>query len=393
MPTSFPLTVSDSDFTAFARLRLSLPAGLANDPAPRCDCGATILPVDSDHPLTCACLALRQTSRHDLVTTSWRCIATRAGVHTMAEPHFRFFPAPSSPLATPSAEPALTSSSGGCAFSLPVLVTDAPALAPAVAPVLPNNPALCPCPGAPFRSPDRLGAPPSLAHRARWDVMFVFPRRLMVVDVSVIHPAAAYFAGGAARTPLGYMSLCQVPPVSSSTRRLRPFLGALRAPPGFAAAAQDASKQRAYWQVSSALPFVPISLESFRRLGAPALTLLGDVADQAVQAGGPGLSRAAFISGALRKLSVALCRGNASLCWSGAHVATRAAGRPRCAVSPSPRLRLFRPVTRPVCGLGCLVRLSLRCVALLFGLFVRLQVALFPAGGPFLPSLYVILYM
>jgi hypothetical protein len=103
-------------------------------------------------------------------------------------------------------------------------------------------------------------------------------------------------------------------------------MGAARAP-GFAAAARDASKRRAYRQVSSALPFVPMSVESFGRLGAPALTLLGDLADQAVQAGGPGLSRAVFISGALRELSVALCRGNASLCRSGAYVATRAAGR------------------------------------------------------------------
>jgi hypothetical protein len=39
-----------------------------------------------------------------------------------------------------------------------------------------------------------------------------------------------------------------------------------------------------------------MSVEFFGRLGAPALTLLGDLADQAVQAGGPGLSRAAFIS-------------------------------------------------------------------------------------------------
>jgi hypothetical protein len=70
-----------------------------------------------------------------------------------------------------------------------------------------------------------------------------------------------------------------------------------------------------------------LSVESFGRLGAPALTLLGDLTDQAVQAGGPGLSRAAFISGALRELGVALCRGNASLCRSGAYVATRAAGR------------------------------------------------------------------
>jgi hypothetical protein len=79
--------------------------------------------------------------------------------------------------------------------------------------------------------------------------------------------------------------------------------------------------------VSSALPFVPMSVESFGRLGAPALSLLEDLVDQAVQAGGPGLSRAAFISGALRELSVALCRGNASLCRSAAYIATRAAGR------------------------------------------------------------------
>jgi hypothetical protein len=79
--------------------------------------------------------------------------------------------------------------------------------------------------------------------------------------------------------------------------------------------------------VSSALPLVLMSVESFGRLGAPALTLLGDLAAQAVQAGGPGLSRAAFISGALRELSVPLCRGNASLCRSGAYVATRATCR------------------------------------------------------------------
>jgi hypothetical protein len=82
--------------------------------------------------------------------------------------------------------------------------------------------------------------------------MFVFPHRLVVGDVSVIHLAAASFAVGAARTP------------------------------GFAAPARDASKRRAYRQVSSALPFVLMSVESFARLWAPALTLLGDLADQAV---------------------------------------------------------------------------------------------------------------
>jgi hypothetical protein len=38
---------------------------------------------------------------------------------------------------------------------------------------------------------------------------------------------------------------------------------------------------------------------------------------------------------------------------------------PRCAVSPDPRRGLFRPVSRPVCGFGCLVRLrfALRSLA------------------------------
>jgi hypothetical protein len=73
-----------------------------------------------------------------------------------------------------------------------------------------------------------------------------------------------------------------------------------------------------------------MSVESLGRIEAPALTLLGDLADQAVQAGGPDLFRAAFIQGALQ--------------------------------------------------------------ALLCGVCVRLHLVLFPAGGPFLPSLSVNLY-
>jgi hypothetical protein len=119
--------------------------------------------------------------------------------------------------------------------------------------------------------------------------MFVFPCRLVVGDVSVIHPAAASFAVGAARAP------------------------------GIAAAARDASKRRAYRQVSSALPFVPMSVKSFRRLGAPALTLLGDLTDQAVQAGEPGLSRAAFsgrVPASVGRVRRDACRRLGSDAWS-----------------------------------------------------------------------------
>jgi hypothetical protein len=142
--------------------------------------------------------------------------------------------------------------------------------------------------------------------------------------------------------------------------------------------------------VSFALPFVPMSVESFGRLGAPALTLLGDLADQAVQAGGPGLSRAAFISWALWEPSVALCRGNASLCRSGAYVATRAAGRTPMRSLARPSAEVVKACLAPhVWVWGVWFGFALRCVALLCGVFLRLHLAWFPAGGPFLPSLCV----
>jgi hypothetical protein len=79
--------------------------------------------------------------------------------------------------------------------------------------------------------------------------------------------------------------------------------------------------------MSSGLPFAPLSVESFRRFGAPALLLLRSLADHAVQAGSPDLSRAAFIWGALRELCVALYRCNASLGRCGLYALTWASGR------------------------------------------------------------------
>jgi hypothetical protein len=139
--------------------------------------------------------------------------------------------------------------------------------------------------------------------------MFVFPRQPVLGGVSVIHPAAASFTWSAARTP------------------------------GFAAAARDTSKRRAYRQVSSALPFLLMLVESFGRLGAPALTLLGDLAGQVVQAGGPGLSLGGAPGAELYPLL-----GNSSLCQSGASrasVAMQASGR-------TPMRGLARPSTEVV---------------------------------------------
>jgi hypothetical protein len=86
-------------------------------------------------------------------------------------------------------------------------------------------------------------------------------------------------------------------------------------------------REQAYQRVSSGLPFMPVSVDSFGRLGPPALSFLRSVADDAVQAEGPGLSRGTFILGALQELGVVLCRDNASLGRSDLYALTRASGR------------------------------------------------------------------
>jgi hypothetical protein len=55
-------------------------------------------------------------------------------------------------------------------------------------------------------------------------------------------------------------------------------------------------------------PFVPFSVESYGRIGQPAMKLLHALGDEAA---GPGeVTRASFVAGASREISVGLCRGN-----------------------------------------------------------------------------------
>jgi hypothetical protein len=105
--------------------------------------------------------------------------------------------------------------------------------------------------------------------------------------------------------------------------------------------------------VSSSLPFMPLSVESFVCLGASALPLLRSLADHVVQAGSPGLCPDALISGALRDLGVALCRGNASLDQSGLYALSLRLAGPRCVASLAPRLR-WSEVARGCLLDGCL---------------------------------------
>jgi hypothetical protein len=203
MPTSFPLTLSNSDFTSCARLHLGLPAGPAS--ALWCERGTTILLGASDHPLTCTCLGLQQTSRHDFVTKK-------------------------APFCCSGGRP---NQSG---IPLPLL-PDAPALAQVAAPGMPDNPAPSPGPGAPFRSLHPPGVPSPLGPGAEGDIIVSFraglwwmrflsstwrPRPLLgelraarvcgwcpgrvqavLVSAGVFHPALCAHVGRVLRAPCG----------------------------------------------------------------------------------------------------------------------------------------------------------------------------------------------
>jgi hypothetical protein len=114
------------------------------------------------------------------------------------------------------------------------------------------------------------------------------------------------------------------------------------------------------------------------------VNLYQTLADQAVQAGGAGLSWAAFILGAIWGLSVALCWGNASLCWSGACVATRASGRTSMRDLARPSAEVVEACLTPhVYNLRFWFGFALRCVALLCAVCVGLHLVLFRLAGLF----------
>ena len=79
---------------------------------------------------------------------------------------------------------------------------------------------------------------------------------------------------------------------------------------GAAAARRDRDKDRAYRRHDpDAYDFVPLSHESYGRMSPRAMEHLNHLADVAVRCG--EVRRAVFVTNALRRLSVALCKGNA----------------------------------------------------------------------------------
>jgi hypothetical protein len=105
------------------------------------------------------------------------------------------------------------------------------------------------------------------------------PQGISITDISVIHPLSMNIISWAATMA------------------------------GAAASHCDQQRRTAYAQVEPhGYGFVPFSVEAYGRLGQPAMTLLHLLVDKA--AGPRGVTRASFVHGALRELSMGLCRGN-----------------------------------------------------------------------------------
>ena len=113
---------------------------------------------------------------------------------------------------------------------------------------------------------------------SRGDILIALPNALTVADVSVIHPAAPTYVRAAAQTA------------------------------GSAAANRDQSKRDRYQTADpTGYAFTPLSTESYGRLGQPAMELLSQLGT--IAAAGGSVDRDVFVANALRRLSIALCRG------------------------------------------------------------------------------------
>jgi hypothetical protein len=234
LPTSFALTLNDTEFKCAMRHRLGLSHLPANAHEVQCDCGRHIQPGDHDHAMTCRKLAGTWTLRHDMLKGVWRRLGNRAGVATSEEPELE-----------------------------------------------------------PLQRYGRAADEPGMG--ARGDILYALDSALTVADVSVVHPAAPTYRQAASRDA------------------------------GAAAAHRDRSKREQYERADpQGYAFIPLSVESYGRLGKPAMELLNTLA---TKAGGSEEFKGCFVTNALRELSVALCKGNAVLYRRGLNMLAKKSGR------------------------------------------------------------------
>jgi hypothetical protein len=122
------------------------------------------------------------------------------------------------------------------------------------------------------------------------------PTEIVVADVSVTHRCAKSYVHRAAATP------------------------------GTPAAARDDEKRRKYARAgTSSYRLVPLTRETYGRMGRPAYEFLVSMADQAASDG--TVSKGAFIVNALQELSVSLCSGIARQVRAAGPLRRRLAGR------------------------------------------------------------------
>jgi hypothetical protein len=131
---------------------------------------------------------------------------------------------------------------------------------------------------------------------ARGDVLVALESGMTVVDVSVTHPPGVALRAASAATD------------------------------GAAAARRDAEKRRTYNRLApNGYPLVPFSVETYGRLGKPAVVFLGMLGAEAMAGG--DVSKSGFVAAALQELSVGLCKGNYLMHRASLGVLAGVAGR------------------------------------------------------------------
>ena len=231
MPVMPTLRLSDYAVTFALRTRLSLPACRSTDRLPSCTCDNTVTDA-ATHALGCGSRGNMRGARHTLLLHAWQRIASKAGCDTVTEP----------PLA-------------------PLIQAE---------------------PGQPQVKPS-----------SRADLLLCLKqginRRMVLCDVTVVHPLGAGYLACAARNS------------------------------GYAArVAQKAkyNKHPALKNCTQAL-FMPLAMETYGRAAPKCNVLLHMLA---VNSSEKRPERATFLRQAYQELAVALVKGNAVCGWRGMHL-------------------------------------------------------------------------
>ena len=249
-PSCPQLTIPTHAFKAGVRRRALL-SPLPPSAAPiTCLCGAAVTAADTEHAHTCGIPHGLRIMRHDEEVSIWRNAMARAGIASTCEP-----------LVSAVNRTQRAAAAAGRAGSARVRSGAAGALTQA-----------------------RRALRAAVPRDGLGDILFVDDGDMTVADVSVIHPGCPTVRAKAARAA------------------------------GAAASERDDEKRRKYrGQGMEGRKFVPLSMETHGRLGAPAMKLLGRIARRAVQNSGGAVSAAQFVEGTLQELGACMCKYNARI--------------------------------------------------------------------------------